>query len=154
VEIETAIGENYHFALHDALLVYRGRSNTSFVTRHEIMEQNGASPILGPAQPLTLSFIDSLVRSVRGNTKAEILPDNILAKTDRMIAWWTPRRHRVMFYKNSEGKAQSLNGKRLLAAAAGLAGQGWHSPHPRAGREQTSLRGHPPCSGSFLEPLK
>jgi PRTRC genetic system protein B len=111
MEIETAIGENYHFALHDALLVYRGRSNTSFVTRHEIMGQDGASPVLGPAQPLTLSFVDSLVRSVRGNTKAEILPDNVLAKTDRMIAWWTPRRHRVMFYQNSEGKAQSLNGK-------------------------------------------
>jgi PRTRC genetic system protein B len=111
MEIETAIGENYHFALHEALLVYRGRSNTSFVTRHEVHGQKDAAPVLGPAQPLTVSFIDSLVRSMRGNIKAEILPDNILAKTDRMIAWWTPRRRRLMFYQNSEGKAQELNGK-------------------------------------------
>jgi PRTRC genetic system protein B len=111
MEIETAIGENYHFALHDALLVYRGRSNTSFVTRHEVIGQRDAPPVLGPAQSLTVGFIDSLVRSMRGNIKAEILPDLVLAKTDRMIAWWTPRRRRVMFYQNSEGKAQAFNGK-------------------------------------------
>jgi PRTRC genetic system protein B len=48
---------------------------------------------------------------VRGNIKVEVLPENVLAKGDRMIAWWTPQRRRVMFYKNSEGKAKELNGK-------------------------------------------
>jgi hypothetical protein len=62
MEIETAIGENYHFALHEALLVYKGRS-TSFVTRHEVTQQKDLPPVLGPAQPLTVSFVDSLVRS-------------------------------------------------------------------------------------------
>jgi hypothetical protein len=35
MNVETSIGENYHFELHDALLVYQGRG-TSFITRHEI----------------------------------------------------------------------------------------------------------------------
>jgi len=110
MQIDTAIGENYHFALHEALLIYRGGS-TSFVTRHEVTQQKDMPPVLGPAQPLTVSFIDSLVRSIRGNIKVEVLPEYILAKTDRMIAWWTPQRRRVMFYKNSEDKANDLSGK-------------------------------------------
>jgi PRTRC genetic system protein B len=110
MQIDTAIGENYHFALSEALLVYRGGA-TTFVTRHEVAQQKNMPPVLGPAQPLTVSFVDSLVKSLRGNVKAEVLPENVLAKTDRMIAWWTPQCRRVMFYKNSEGKASDLNGK-------------------------------------------
>jgi PRTRC genetic system protein B len=110
MQIDTAIGENYHFALHEALLVYR-TGTTSFVTRHDVTQQKDMPPVLGPAQPLTVGFIDSLVRSVRGNLKVEVLPENILTKNDRMIAWWTPQRRRVMFYNNSEGKAKEFNGK-------------------------------------------
>ena len=40
-----------------------------------------------------------------------MLPENVLAKSDRMIAWWTPRRIRRMFFENAEGKAEQLNGK-------------------------------------------
>jgi len=58
-----------------------------------------------------VTFIDSLVRSIGGNVKAEILPENVIAKGDRMIAWWTPQRRKAMFYKNSENKAMHLNGK-------------------------------------------
>jgi PRTRC genetic system protein B len=110
MNVETSIGENYHYELHDALLVYHGRGS-SFVTRHEITQSNVAPPVLGPAQPLTATFIDSLVRSIGGNVKVEILPENVLAKGDRMIAWWTPQRRKVMFYRNSENKAKHLNGK-------------------------------------------
>jgi PRTRC genetic system protein B len=110
MNVETSIGENYHFVLHDALLVYQGRG-TSFVTRHEVTCSEKAPPVLGPAQALTVTFLDSLVRSVGGNIKAEILSENVIAKGDRMISWWTPARRRVMFFRNSEGKAKHLNGK-------------------------------------------
>lgn len=110
MNVETAIGENYHFELHDALLIYQGRG-TSFVTRHEVMYSKSGPPTLGPAQPLSLGFLESLVRAIGGNLKAEVLPENIIAKGDRMIAWWTPQRRRAMFYKNAEGKAKDLNGK-------------------------------------------
>ena len=40
-----------------------------------------------------------------------MFPENILAKSDRMIAWWTPSQRRQMFYQHSEGKAADLNGR-------------------------------------------
>ena len=40
-----------------------------------------------------------------------MFPENILAKSDRMIAWWTRAQCRQMFYRNSEGKAADLNGR-------------------------------------------
>jgi PRTRC genetic system protein B len=39
------------------------------------------------------------------------LPENVLAKSDRMIAWWTSPCRRQMFYENAEGKATKLNGR-------------------------------------------
>jgi PRTRC genetic system protein B len=109
MRVEIAIGENQRFELREALLVYRD-NRSSFITRHEVTAQKGAPPTLGPAQPLTLTFVESLVRSLGGDATAEILPENVLAKGDRMIAWWTPVRRWQMFYENSEGKAADLNG--------------------------------------------
>jgi PRTRC genetic system protein B len=44
---------------------------------------------------------------------AEVLPENILAKGDRMIAWWTPAQRRQMFYENSELKGAFLSGRKF-----------------------------------------
>src|SRR5208337_1065904 len=96
--------------LREALLVYRDRQS-SFITRHDVTASKNAPPALGPAQPLTLAFIESLVHSLGGCVQAEVLPANILARTDRLIVWWTPARRRQMFYENSEGKAAELNGR-------------------------------------------
>jgi PRTRC genetic system protein B len=109
MQVHVSIGQNHRFELHEALLIYGDRQN-HFVTRHTVQSQDGASPTLGPAQPLTEAFVDSLARSLHGSVKAEVLPDHVLAKGDRMIAWWTPARRRQMFYQNSEDKAVVLNG--------------------------------------------
>jgi PRTRC genetic system protein B len=109
VEIHLSIGQNHCFELREALLVYRDRQS-SFITRHDVLVQKSGPPTLGPAQPLTLAFVESLMRSLGGSVQAEVLPANILAKADRMIVWWTPARRRQMFYENAEGKAHDLNG--------------------------------------------
>jgi PRTRC genetic system protein B len=109
VQIQVAIGANHHFELREALLVYRD-NHTSFITRHEATVRKDAPPSLGPAQPLTVAFVESLVRSLGGSVAAEVLPETILSKGDRMIVWWTPAQRRQMFYENSEGKAADLNG--------------------------------------------
>ena len=101
MKIHVSIGENHHFELREALLVYRDRQS-SFITRHDVTAGQDLPPTLGPAQPLTVAFIESLVRSLGGAVQADILPANILAKADRMIAWWTPAQRRQMFYENSE----------------------------------------------------
>ena len=60
---------------------------------------------------MTAAFIEDLAESLSGGAAAEFLPENVLAKSDRMITWWTPRRVRSMFFENAEGKAQQLSGK-------------------------------------------
>jgi len=110
MQVHVSIGENHRFELREALLVYRD-NQSSFITRHDVAARKDAPPTLGPAQPLTVAFIESLVHSLSGCVQAEALPANILAKTDRMIVWWTPAQRRQMFYENSEGKAAELNGR-------------------------------------------
>src|SRR6266849_2517644 len=88
MQIHISIGENHRFELREALLVYGDRQR-SFVTRHQVKLHKDAPPTLEPAQPLTLGFLESLVRSLVGTSSAEVLPENILAKGDLMIAWWT-----------------------------------------------------------------
>jgi PRTRC genetic system protein B len=110
MQVNISIGENHRFELREALLVYGDRQR-SFVTRHQVRFEKDAPPALEPAQPLTVGFIEALVRSLNGSSTAEVLPENVLAKGDRMIAWWTPACHRQMFYENSEQKAAALNGR-------------------------------------------
>ena len=110
MEIHLSIGQNHRFELHEALLVYRDR-HSSFITRHDVQAQKSGPPTLGPAQPLTLAFVESLMRSLGGGVAAEVLPENVLAKGDRLIVWWTPEQRRQMFYESAEGKAVDLNGQ-------------------------------------------
>ena len=110
MKVEIAIGKMHRFELRDALLIYR-EHRRSFITWHAVTAQQQGPPLLGPAQPLTTAFVEDLAVSLSGGSIAEVLPENVLAKTDRMIAWWTPRRVRRMFFENVEGKAQQLNGK-------------------------------------------
>jgi len=58
MRIHVSIGENHRFELREALLVYGDRQK-SFVTRHDVTLQKDAPPTLGPAQPLTVSFVES-----------------------------------------------------------------------------------------------
>jgi PRTRC genetic system protein B len=110
MKVEISIGEMHRFELRDALLIYR-ENRRSFITWHTVTAQKEGPPVLGPAQALTTAFVEDLAESLSGGAAAEFLPENILAKTDRMIAWWTPRCVRRMFFENAEGKAQQLNGK-------------------------------------------
>ena len=110
MEVHVSIGENHRFELREALLIYGGRQS-SFVTRHQVTLHKDAPPTLEPAQPLTLGFVESLVRSLSGASSAEVLPASVLAKGDRMIAWWTPACRRQMFYQDAERKANKLNGR-------------------------------------------
>jgi PRTRC genetic system protein B len=93
------------------LLLYTENRNATFITRHAVTIQRDGSPTLGPAQPLTLGFVESLVRSLGGEANAEVLPENVLARTERMLCWWSPAQPRQMFYENSERKAAALNGR-------------------------------------------
>ena len=110
MDIHLSIGQNHRFELHDALLIYKG-GRQSFITHHTVVPQENAPPALGPAQPLTFNFVDSLLRSLGRGADAEVLPQNVLAKGDQSLVWWTPRRDRQMFYTNAQDTCAHLNGK-------------------------------------------
>jgi PRTRC genetic system protein B len=110
MKVEISIGEMHRFELRDALLIYR-ENRRSFITWHPVTAQQQGPPLLGPAQPLTPAFIEDLAESLSGGAVAEFLPESVLARTDRMIVWWTPRRVRRMFFDNAEGKARQLTGR-------------------------------------------
>jgi PRTRC genetic system protein B len=112
MKVEVEIGQMHRFELREALLIYR-EGRRSFITRHEVLAQKQGPPVLGVAQPLTTAFVENLAESLGGSAAAEVLSENILAKSDRMIAWWTPRRQRQMYFENPEGKMQTLNGKQF-----------------------------------------
>jgi hypothetical protein len=98
------IGQNVQFKLYKALLVYTS-GQKCFVTQHDIRSvRKESAPVLGPAQMLTIDFVNSMVRSLDGNADAELMPENILAKGSQSIAWWTPAQRRQMFFQNGEGK--------------------------------------------------
>ena len=86
MQVHIAIGENHRFELREALLAHHGNKAT-FVTKHEVNVQAKSAPTLGPAQPLTTAFVEWLVGSLGGGVAAEVFPDNVLAKTDRMATW-------------------------------------------------------------------
>jgi PRTRC genetic system protein B len=110
MQVHISIGENHRFELREALLVYGDRQR-SFVTRHQVVLHKNGPPTLEAAQPLTIGFVESLVRSLWGGSSAEVLSESVLAKGDRMIAWWSPCCRRRMFYENAEKKAAALDGR-------------------------------------------
>ena len=70
MQVNVSIGQNHHFALREALLIYRstehqhGHFGNTFITHHEVSTDNRAKqPTLGPAKTLTIEFVQSLVQA-------------------------------------------------------------------------------------------
>jgi len=110
MQVNVSIGQNHHFALREALLIYRstehqnGSFGNTFITHHEVNADNRAKqPTLGPAKTLTIEFVQSLVQALGGRVQAEFLPVSVIARTERLIAWWTPPQKRPMFFGTTQG---------------------------------------------------
>lgn len=117
MQVSVSIGQNHHFALREALLIYRssehqyGHFGDTFITQHEINQGGGArQPRLGPAKPLTIEFVHSLVQALGGRVQVEFLPENVIARTERLIAWWTRPQKRQMFFGTTQGDMGGING--------------------------------------------
>jgi PRTRC genetic system protein B len=117
MQVNVSIGQNHHFALREALLIYRttehqnGSFGNSFITHHEVNADNCAKqPTLGPAKTLTIEFVQSLVQALGGRVQAEFLPVSVIARTERLIAWWTPPQKRPMFFGTTQGDMGGVNG--------------------------------------------
>jgi len=117
MNVNVSIGQNHHFALREALLIYRSTENQNgsfgdtFITHHEVSADNRATqPTLGPAKTLTIEFVQSLVQALGGRVQAEFLPVSVISRTERLTAWWTPPQKRQMFFGTTQGDMAGMNG--------------------------------------------
>ncbi len=121
MQAQIAIGSTASYELRDALLVYRRdrKSNgepgeQAFVTHHPVLYRKNEPPGIGPGSALRQESLHSLMDALQETLPFEFLPANVLARTNRLVAWWTPPSVRAMFYPKGEGKEMAtLSGMRF-----------------------------------------
>ena len=116
---EVRIGHTCRFRLRNAVLIY-GDGSGAFATLHDVRGEKEGAPYLGPGQSLTTAFLRSLAHGLGVRMAPEILPDNILARTPDLIAWWTKAQHRCMFFGGGSDEAATLNGRMYPASGVGI----------------------------------
>jgi PRTRC genetic system protein B len=105
-----AIGANCEFKLSEAVLVYRAGGGGAFASLHRVRQAGDEAPFLAPGEPLTTAFVRVLAQGLGAQVKPEIFPENILARTPDLLAWWSRPQCRVMFFGGTDAEARKLNG--------------------------------------------
>jgi len=117
------VGSELELKLYQAVLLYRNdHGNRVMATVHGVVQtyDNGA-PALGAGQLLSTAALRELTTQLGGSGQAEYLPDNVIARTPDLIAWWTPAAVRPMFFRQGSETAD-VPGSPTQAAT--------HSAHP------------------------
>ena len=69
------------------------------------------APYLGAGQSVTTGFLERLARGLGASLAPEVLPANILSRTPELIVWWSPEKHRLMFFGDGNKDTTELNGR-------------------------------------------
>src|ERR1700675_3638606 len=101
MQVDISIEKSHHFKLTQALLIYHSNQR-AYVTKHEVRYRTAEAPVLCEAAPLRTAFLHSLVRDLQGSIVPEVFPENILARTEQMICWWTRAQRRQMFFGGTQ----------------------------------------------------
>jgi PRTRC genetic system protein B len=104
------IGANHEFRLTEAVLVYRGGGDGAFASLHQVKQAENGIPYLTPGEALTTAFLRTLAQGLGAQVKPEIFPDNVLARTPDLLAWWSPPQCRVMFFGGTDEEARKISG--------------------------------------------
>jgi len=104
------IGANCEFKLSEAVLVYRAGGGGAFASLHRVKQADDGVPYLAPGEPLTTAFVRTLAEGLGAQVKPEIFPDNVLARTPDLLAWWSRPQCRVMFFGGTDEGARKING--------------------------------------------
>ena len=105
-----SIGANCEFKLSEAVLVYRGGGGGAFASLHQVRQTGDGVPYLAPGENLTTAFVRTLAQGLGAQVKPEIFPDNVLARTPDLLAWWSRAQCKVMFFGGSDQEARKING--------------------------------------------
>ena len=110
MDVHVRIGDNRIFALKQAVLVYQ-EGNRAFATLHEVKSRPDGPSYLCAGQSVTTGFLETLAKGLGASMAADVLPENVLARTPALIAWWSPAQARLMFFGDGDPKTRHLNGK-------------------------------------------
>lgn len=112
MECEVYLGGPSQFELRGAILVYSGgrEAGGSFASWHEAEGDKRLAPRLGPAKPLSTSFLKELARGLGTMVRPEILPENVLVRTPETLMWCQPPQRRRMFFRQ-DGEMGAISGR-------------------------------------------
>jgi hypothetical protein len=106
MDADVRIGDTRTFALKQALLLYQ-EGHRAFATLHEVKSLPDGPPYLCAGQPVTTGFLQTLAKGLGANMPAEVLPENILARTPDLIAWWSPHNAGSCFSEEDKRRLQN-----------------------------------------------
>jgi PRTRC genetic system protein B len=110
MDMHIRIGDTRNFALKHAVLLYQ-EGNRAFATLHEVKFRPDGPAYLCAGDSVTTGFLQTLAKGLGTDMAVEVLPENILARTPDLIAWWSPAQPRLMFFGGGNTEARKLNGK-------------------------------------------
>ena len=110
MDVHVRIGNTRTFALKQAVLLYQ-EGNRAFATLHEVKSRPDGPCYLSAGQSVTTGFLQTLAKGLGANLAAEVLPENVLARTPDLIAWWSPTQCRLMFFGGGLAETAKLNGR-------------------------------------------
>src|SRR3954468_17933641 len=110
MDVHVRMGDNRFFTLKQAVLVYQEGSR-AFATVHEVKSQPEGPSYLCAGQSVTTGFLETLAKGLGASMAVEVLPQNVLARTPGLIAWWSRAQARLMFFGDDDPKTRNLNGK-------------------------------------------
>lgn len=107
------LGGSETLTLQGAILVYQSLGRRAFAAWHPAQHEPGGAPSLAAGQPLTTAFLRELADGLGAQLRAEVLPENVLARTPDRLVWWVRARQRFMFFPAGDAKLSPLNGRRF-----------------------------------------
>jgi PRTRC genetic system protein B len=110
MEADVRIGDTRTFALKRAVLLYQ-EGNRAFATLHEVKIRTEGPPYLCAGESVTTGFLQTLAKGLGATMAAEVLPENVLARTPDLIAWWSPAQRRLLFFGRGNMETARLSGK-------------------------------------------
>lgn len=57
--------------------------------------------VIGAYEPVTMEFVQELARGLGVDLPREVLPANVLCRTQDVIVWWTPPGKEILFFSDS-----------------------------------------------------
>ena len=108
------VGSELELKLYQAVLLYKNdHGNRYMATVHGVVQQNGdGSSVLGAGQLLSTASLRELARQLGTGCPVEFLPDQVVARTPDLLAWWTPAAVRPMFFR-AGSELEGISGKRF-----------------------------------------